>query len=827
MKRLLFRKKSLKQVLFISMLLLFTISITSMTTFAQSRLYFDEDGSLIFIARSGKDHSGIKFRTIGWVLKRYDLPMNASGQQYVIIPKRTDGDSNPDPVNPEILICRFKSDSDEILKAIGKVSQEWKSQLLKYGGDIYIDSVMTVVIYGTEMGKVGDNGELLGEIYCTYEGIANAKPWGNKEQLKQYYDLVVEYPCKTQSTDQIIEVTKKEQVYKSPSLCSLRLGSNKKNEEIFDVGAAIPSGEKLYLDGKISNYIYEMRMNYVKGNIKIPIKVTTTYLLKWKGINGENKEERRTVSRVYTFTVPISYYELVSANVYAANGIVLENNAIKAWQKSVSAKASVSKTVYGEAKNHISVNVKRYTIHSGTKTISSNSISKPSIPEESYESLAKSQLERVNVKSDKVSINNNYILNDAVCRQNGKAPIYFVPPASNVYIENIVLNREARNNTYGTKAQIKYKNVSNNTYITNNQSINSVSVFTPVVCSSSVSTEKSYNQEVAPVENTIVLGCNFKIDTGSKGFHSDNKGYGNGDYSKYVKNRQMKFPFVVEKDGIRYSENEWIDVGENEMLYLPYEVNLGDYQVEIRNYAINSVKWDSIGGEGANKKDEYFAYSIIQVHVAGKLFDYTVDGEYKVKDLLCEEVLADDITYTMKAAGNYTENDYVKVNYLYHYYKEGERIPAEIYIIEDRNSMGGMIRKADISQEIPINTGKVIEKNLCEVEGKILLGKEIYIFPKGTKIEGVQDIVKNYKDSLTDGMLVIGVDSYIYRNENPYISYINEENSRKGYCNMWKEEGFVYNQIIGNENVRLHSGDSICCFSGKKSYLGYTVVGTH
>ena len=52
--------------------------------------------------------------------------------------------------------------------------------------------------------------------------------------------------------------------------------------------------------------------------------------------------------------------------------------------------------------------------------------------------------------------NNNYILNDAVCRQNGKAPIYFVPPASNVYIENIVLNREARNNTYGTKAQIKY-----------------------------------------------------------------------------------------------------------------------------------------------------------------------------------------------------------------------------------------------------------------------------------------------------------------------------------------------------------------------------------
>lgn len=518
MKQSLLKKASLKQILFLSILLLFTVSLTTMNTLAESRLYFDEDGSLIFIARSGKDHTGIKYRTIGWVLRRYDLPLNASGQQYVIIPKRTYGNATPDPINPEILICCFKSDSSEILNAIGKVSMEWKNQLVNYGGDVYIDSVMTVVVYGTEMGKVGDNGELSGEVYCTYEGIANAKPWGAKEELKQYYDLVVEYPAKKQSTQQTIEVTRKEQAYKSPQVNSLLLGSNKKGEEIFDVDKAIPSGEKLYLDGKISNFLYDLRTNFVKGTIKIPIKVTTTYLLKWKGINGEDKQERRTVARVYTFTMPVSYYELISVNGYEANKLILNNNAIGAYEKGVAGKAVISKNIYGAANNHITANVKKYTIHSGTKTITSKGVLKPSIPEENYEALAKSQIESVSVKSDKLIINNNYVLRDTVCNQNGKAPIYFNPPTSNIYIENIGLNATARNGVYSTKVNVKYKNTTSNAYITNSQDINSVSVYTPVVCNGKIGTDKAYNQELKPVENTIVLGSAFKIDIGAYGF---------------------------------------------------------------------------------------------------------------------------------------------------------------------------------------------------------------------------------------------------------------------------------------------------------------------
>lgn len=164
--------------------------------------------------------------------------------------------------------------------------------------------------------------------------------------------------------------------------------------------------------------------------------------------------------------MPVSYYELISVNGYEANRLILNNNAIGEYEKGVAGKAVINKTIYGAANNHIKANVKKHTVHSGTKTITSKSVLKPSIPEENYEALAKSQIEGVSVKSDKLIINNNYVLRDTVCSQNAKAPIYFNPPASNIYIVNIGLNSTARNGVYSTKVKVKYKNTTSNAYIT-------------------------------------------------------------------------------------------------------------------------------------------------------------------------------------------------------------------------------------------------------------------------------------------------------------------------------------------------------------------------
>ena len=89
------------------------------------------------------------------------------------------------------------------------------------------------------------------------------------------------------------------------------------------------------------------------------------------------------------------------------------------------------------------------------------------------------------------------------------------------------------------------------------------------------------------------------------------------------------------------------------------------------------------------------------------------------------------------------------------------------------------------------------------------------------------DIVKNYSEALEGGVLTVTMDITVYRENEPFISYINEENCKNGYCNMWQKEGFHYNQMLGNERVELKDGEAICFFGERKEFLDYRVVGTH
>ena len=49
---------------------------------ASEELYFDNDGNLYYITRERKATSNVKYFTIGWIIKRYDMPIDAPGQQY-------------------------------------------------------------------------------------------------------------------------------------------------------------------------------------------------------------------------------------------------------------------------------------------------------------------------------------------------------------------------------------------------------------------------------------------------------------------------------------------------------------------------------------------------------------------------------------------------------------------------------------------------------------------------------------------------------------------------------------------------------------------------
>ena len=113
-----------------------------------NELYFDCDGSLYYVTREKKATGSVKYYTIGWTIKRYDMPIDAPGQQYVIVTKSNYKPDEVDPQDSKYVYCYYRSDKEEILEAVKSVSLDWYNTLELYGDTVYIDSVMTV--------KVGD-----------------------------------------------------------------------------------------------------------------------------------------------------------------------------------------------------------------------------------------------------------------------------------------------------------------------------------------------------------------------------------------------------------------------------------------------------------------------------------------------------------------------------------------------------------------------------------------------------------------------------------------------------------------------------------------------
>ena len=70
-----------------------------------------------------------------------------------------------------------------------------------------------------------------------------------------------------------------------------------------------------------------------------------------------------------------------------------------------------------------------------------------------------------------------------------------------------------------------------------------VAVHTPVVCGN-VDEMTSSSISIIPTKyKSLILGRTFTVSVGTAGTHLDEKGYGTREYRKYVKARQVKFPF--------------------------------------------------------------------------------------------------------------------------------------------------------------------------------------------------------------------------------------------------------------------------------------------
>lgn len=851
------KEKAIFAILIIS---IFVISIPIISKFTKEvyagDLQFDDNGNLTYTVKNVKDSSGVAYRSIGWVLKRYNMPIDAPGQQYVIIRKGSSSVLYPDPNNSSIMLSTFVSTSTEILNAIEKKSSKWKKQVVDYGGKIYIDSVMTVVVNGTPQGSVSSDGKCTGEYYLTYDGISKARAWGKPTDLLQYYDLAVDYkPKKKEINPEYNDETAKTEKKSSEIVCDFVIASNDKGKEIYKVSEAIPSGERVYLSGKASKYCYDLENTNVSGTIKIPVKINTTYILKWVDYKGVYHAESQTVQRNYYVSKKYSYYRVDKANVYKLRDIKLSSDALES-EMLFKPDNDVNKYVeqYGASKNRITYKIDKAKCVTEDVVIFSSNNLRPSIPDDNYQKVANEAVSYIKVKNDYLSIEDNIVLNDEEVKNSGKAPVYKMPEKIDILEKDLFLSYESPNGEYVPKCELLYKNVTFNTSKKNVVATNKISIFTPVVCKISMLFTKNLNQEVNPVENTVILGKNVEMSENFSGFHSNLKGYGERDYSEYVGYKFIKLPISVYVEGNYYRKNEWIYLGWGNStdlslmnIQVPPSTKLGNYKGQYKCYVMNADGEEEEGGLGANTSiNQSFAYVDFDFRVSGNVYKFGVeDGtqRYAVDKLVfsnqegagsennsvrnydsrtgdnCDELC---YSYSMNVTGDYSNEDKIMISYIYYYLKDGKRIPVNVYTYSD-----GKLEKADDKKIIKTNNFKSAGVHEYSVKSQLEFKGKIYAFEKNIEIEGTSDLVRNYRDRLRDGSILVAFDITVYKDNKPYLSYINFENAKKGYCNMWKEEGFNYIQKLEAYEYEMFDGDALCIGGEIKQKNKYLVVGTH
>ena len=820
----------------------------------QSGIYFDQNGNFVFATYNRIATSNIVYRTVGWIIKKYEEPVDAAGQLSVVIPTPNYSYEIIDEENQGYKYIFFIMEREEVLDFINSVSPSWRNYLEQYGGTVYLDSVMTVAEKGVPKGGVDSKGNGYGEIYIDYEGISTARGWADPYCLKDYFDIPIAFPVILIKPDiQILKsYIKTDRISIGGSvIAGITLGSHKPGEEEYDIGLGIPSGEDIYAYGVADRYYQEGELIKNTGIVNIPVKVTTDYILKWTDTIGSDRTEKVQVNRYYYVQKSFEYYTVSNFAVYELTGVTIDGECIEKRDYDISVpKLKVVTSAYGAVENHIKIT--EGSIYGGEKTIYSSDNRKPDIPDENQEELAKQSNAAIKVRNDSLSVEGNVILSGEWTDKGT-----YKKPALNqketIYKEGLIIYDKMPNGQYSDMSAVYQYTHGNNI---KNISVNAgaLTVHTPIVCSVGVSSPRKYNMAVKPKANQLVAGTDFSVTCKNTGMHRDIKGYGERNYSTYMDKGYVRFPFEVIKDNKKYDKNTWIEVkGTGAICSIPESVPLGNYKIEYAAIAKNSsitdisaaINTGVIGADANLSVTQYGAISTIDVQVIGTIRGFSIEtdggtayvgsriGFYgKVPDdgetmPLAEEKAA--LSYRIKVSScgiGAKAEDKITGDISYYYIKDGERYEADLYVCGKHDILGKMSYER-LAERIEFNGDKKtqVSDGVYEWEESMEIGENLLAMPKGVNPDS-EEIVNQY--AYRGGSILINFDINGYSGNNWGYSYINVENSPKGYCNMWKTEGFLYDFVdkTGTE-YKLKDGDSVIIEINGGIYEDYEIVGTH
>ncbi|HCG4535933.1 TPA: hypothetical protein NJY08_004783, partial [Salmonella enterica subsp. enterica serovar Typhi str. AG3] len=471
-------------------------------------------------------------------------------------------------------------------------------------------------------------------------------------------------------------------------------GSISSDNGVYNVAQGIPSSESLRADASSEEYLHDYNFTQKNGNVVFNnIAAEKTFTLTWTeettstGPDGkpvtvktpktETQVVKETVSGI---TRPYSYWEVMKYNIWQLTDSQFTNYALPGGSLTIPSGVSVSAnaTHSDVVEEHVfpaecpAVVLPAQTIAGGT--------TKPPVPSITAEakSFAEGKIGQNQVQNDSATFKGSTIMNNSRTSVNGPTPSGIASPTK-INMSRTGLQIDPNKTNYWqspSTGAVNYSVVFSLDKTASSQnypfSVNNVTVHTPVTIYGKSSDDKEHDQRInPPVRSTpanpdkdrhaYILDRTFTVSLPTNGQHRNIPGYGNRDYSKYIKEKQVKFPFDVysETKQAFYPANTWISVPvnmETATFFLPVWNKEGEYTVEFRSFAINALTSGDFGGSEAqanvsipngtvegHQSAAHVATDSIEVDIVGRMYDLAITdiSDYNWKNTFR---LADGIT---------------------------------------------------------------------------------------------------------------------------------------------------------------------------------------
>ncbi len=594
----------------------------------QENLQFDSKGNLKMTTHDKKASGGVRYRTIGWTIKRW--PGKVSAVQRARIRLTQEGSSYADPDDHTYVYTRFTCDKQEIFARIGEASADWQIELYQKGGMVYLDAVMTVVEDGKALGWMDADGALHGEVYVTADGIMNARGWADAEGLRTHFNKAVYFPAIPEMIELPKEIMQEDEIrlvygedecgQNEAAITSVPLA-----EPEFDTARGIPTGEQVVAHGSLQKYFYECMLRHYHGLVAVPVVLNVTYTYTYMTEDGPAKGSYQTQMTLYVRR-SYSYYRIQELQMYTLEGVRVENEALPEGAAVCDRLYTPRVDLLREQENYLEIPHVSGNVYGGD--LSEGACLTMDQLQQTAENIAGD----VWVRNDRFVIDGETILRDGYVYREAPEPVHQAGTRRQRFCsQELTIPHTKRNDCYQTQAQAVYCNIYGKVYKRRPViQVNDVTVHTPVVCKAGMTDDRAHNQQVVPTNYlSLVLGRPFTVGISTYGTHRDLPGYGKRDYKKYVSGRQIRFPFTVYIGGTAYQPDTWIDLpAGNQQFYLPPGVREGDYRIRYRTLAQNvAAARDGIDRNGALANlelSEYGAYDELTVTVMGRMYDLAV-----------------------------------------------------------------------------------------------------------------------------------------------------------------------------------------------------------